>query len=207
MEAHRSYVEYTKSQQLQQQHLLAPYHPAPATEQGNSHMDSFHMAARQANEEAERAKAALRSPGHSGIIPGSQNQPTPSGDGRRQGNEYLNQIDNEIEERQRSYVARMQQAGAFAPGFNPPESTLLPALLHNPQLVQHHPTSTSLNNQHLGADHQPNLGQNTHDCHEPNEGGEQWNLVGDTNDERNLAQAMQISNQNPPGAPGGLGHS
>lgn len=160
------------------------------TAQGTQQSNQFALAAQQANEEAERAKAVL---GSTFQPPSSGHQPSMTSQEWEQGQEYLTQFDNDIERRQQGYVESMQAAGAFAKGFRP-------AGYETPQ-VQQLETITGTSNP---GDDNPERNPSDQNTDMP----ESWNLVGGPDAERNLANQLQQSNsQNPPGAPGGLGHS
>ena len=111
---------------------------------------------------------------------------------QEQGQAYLTQLDNDIANGQQGYIDRMQEAGAFARGFWPagydtPISTPLRNAPGNTMPMNANP---------VGVTPEQN-----------NDPSESWNLVGGPDVERNLVNQMQANSQNPPGAPGGLGHS
>ena len=157
--------------------------------QGSQNVVQFAQAAQQANVEAEKAKSVLGNNWnqYSGVQPV---QMTPAE--QEQGQAYLTQLDNDIANGQQGYIDRMQDAGAFARGFRPagydtPISTPMRDANGN---------SMPMNANPVGVTPEQN-----------NDQSESWNLIGGPEAERNLAIQMQSNTQNPPGAPGGLGHT
>ena len=128
-----------------QKQLPAPFRSAAnLTAAQDQQVDFFQEAARQANEEVERAYATIRSPGngYGGPI-GGGGQIGLSDEEVREGQVYLAQIDNDIEvsqqgkdnngavppmstntpgptvDNQNREIQAHQQSGAFVQGFNP----------------------------------------------------------------------------------------
>ena len=183
--------EYVLSQEEPQTLLPQPFRSANnmMSAQGSQNVVQFAQAAQQANVEAEKAKAVLGTNWDQsrGAQPA---QMTPAE--QEQGQAYLTQLDNDIANGQQGYIDRMQNAGAFARGFRPagydtPVST--PMRVANGNNI-----STNVNP--VGVTPEQN-----------NDQSESWTLLGGPEAERNLAIQMQSNQQNPPGAPGGLGHT